>query len=53
MKRAAVFTILFLVVALMLLPIPYRIRANCEVQAMTLRQVAAPFNGTLDQIVKG
>jgi multidrug efflux pump subunit AcrA (membrane-fusion protein) len=39
----------FLFLVAMLLPVPYRVSANCRLQPEVTRQVAAPFDGILER----
>ncbi len=48
LKRIGVVALPILFTGVMLLPVPHRITANCELQPKTKRQVAAPFNGILE-----
>jgi len=50
-KQAAVviFPILFALV--MILPVPYRVGADCRLQPKQTRQIAAPFDGILERAV--
>lgn len=47
MKRVAMLAAFGLVVAAMFFPIPYRVSADCQIQAVMRRTVAAPFENRL------
>ncbi len=49
-KRAAIITLASVVAVVLLIPMPHRVSAPCEVQPMAMRQVAAPFDGVLDEV---
>jgi RND family efflux transporter MFP subunit len=50
-KKTAIFATLVATVVLMLVPVPHRIGAPCEVQPQMMRQVAAPFDGILEEVM--
>jgi len=49
-KKTTIWSIAILLAGLMALPLPYRIKSGCEVQPLQLRQVAAPFDGRLEDV---
>ncbi len=50
LKRTVIASVTALVGVLLLVPVPHRVSAPCEVQPKTMRQVAAPFDGVLDEV---
>ncbi len=49
MKKAAWIAIPVALVAFMLIPVPHRIAADCQLQPERTRQIAAPFDGILER----
>ena len=49
-KRRLIFAIILAITTALMLPAPYIIRADCEVQPVHRRMVAAPFDGPLDTV---
>ncbi|MCB1061562.1 MAG: efflux RND transporter periplasmic adaptor subunit [Verrucomicrobiae bacterium] len=49
-KRAAILTTVAVVAVVLLIPVPHRVSAPCEVQPVAMRQVAAPFDAILDEV---
>lgn len=49
-KKGAIAAVVAFIVLLLLLPVPHRVSAPCEVQPKTMRQVAAPFDGILEEV---
>lgn len=49
-KKTAIFAALVATVVLLMIPVPHRIGAPCEVQPQMMRQVAAPFDGILQEV---
>ncbi|MCB1231166.1 MAG: efflux RND transporter periplasmic adaptor subunit [Verrucomicrobiae bacterium] len=49
-KKIAIATITAIVAVLLLIPVPHNVSAPCEVQPKTMRQVAAPFDGVLEEV---
>lgn len=47
--RCTVICILTVLAGLCALPVPHHVRAECELQPMTRRFIAAPFDGTLEK----
>ena len=44
-----ILALLGLLVALLFVPVPYRVKCDCELEPVTRRFVAAPFDGPLEQ----
>ncbi len=49
-KRAAVATVAAVVAVILVIPVPHRVSAPCEVQPKTMRQVASPFDAVLEEV---
>jgi biotin carboxyl carrier protein len=50
-RRRAVLAVLGILVAVMLVPVPYNVPAACELQPVKRRFVAAPFDGPLEKVL--
>jgi multidrug efflux pump subunit AcrA (membrane-fusion protein) len=48
-KSKAALAAIVLASATMLIPLPYKVRCNCQIEPVTRRFVAAPFEGTLEK----
>lgn len=48
MRKAALIALPFVIVAAMLIPIPYRIGTTAQLTPVKSRQIAAPFSGVLE-----
>lgn len=50
-KRTTLTIILATIVGTLALPVPYKIKCHCEVQPITRRWVAVPYDGRVEEIV--
>lgn len=50
-KKTALLATAVAAAVILLVPIPHRVGAPCEVQPQMIRQVAAPFDGVLDEVL--
>ncbi|MCB1091319.1 MAG: efflux RND transporter periplasmic adaptor subunit [Verrucomicrobiae bacterium] len=50
-KKTALFAALVAAIVVLLVPVPHRVAASCEVQPQMMRQVAAPLDGLLEEVM--